>query len=222
MDVYRTEEEQIEQIKRFWRDYGRSIMFGLLACIAIVFGWRYWQNAKQTQALNASAAFEQLLSTAVNEPKTDLTTQANNIIQHYASTPYAALASLVLAKQEIEHKDYITAKKHLQWAMNNAKAAPVKQIARIRAARLSIAQNKPQLAIELLQKLTDATFSPYVANVRGDALLAMGKKDLARDAFQVALNSLPQQSNIRPLIQMKLDDLAPLSSIAGQTEQKHT
>ncbi|MBX9705440.1 MAG: tetratricopeptide repeat protein, partial [Gammaproteobacteria bacterium] len=126
--------------------------------------------------------------------------------QQFPSTPYASYAAFILADQAVSANDYAQAATQLQWVVDHAKANNISQLARVRLARVLLAQQQPQKALDTLDTTIDV-FPGLAATVRGDAYTALGNTVQARTAYQEAVNSLPQQSALWNLVNMKLNDL---------------
>jgi len=129
------------------------------------------------------------------------------IIGRYPTTTYAVLTSLTMAQQAVDRADLNGAAAQLQWAMEHSKLPELKQLARVRLARVLVAQGKPQQA---LQQLTNgmASFDAMVEEVKGDAYLALGKRADAYSAYSKALKGYAKVPEKQQLLRMKLDDLA--------------
>lgn len=207
MNVYASDQEQIQLIRDWWKKYGSSVILGLTIAIVGSFGWRYWQQHTTARAQQASALYEQMLAMQMTHQQPQFNLVANNLIKNYTSTPYATLAGLMQADNAISQQDLSIATQKLQWVSQHAKDNKLKQIATIRLARVLLAQNQPQQALQVLQKVHDKSFMSAVNIVKGDALVATGDKNAARIAYQNALDNLPENATIRPLVQMKLNDL---------------
>jgi predicted negative regulator of RcsB-dependent stress response len=115
---------------------------------------------------------------------------------------------MMLAREAILKKIYPEAITQLTWVMDHSKDQSIREIARIRLARLMIAQKKPDSAIELLKNLDDKVFIGLVDEVRGDAYVAQNNVTSARNAYQLALSEIPNAEVSRPILQMKFDNLA--------------
>lgn len=200
MDIYRSEEEQIEQLKKLWRQYGMPIIIGVVLALAFSYGWHYWQNKQEAYREQASTIYLQMLASADTRDE-----QAKLLIAHYSKTPYASIAAMQLAKQAVEKGDLQEAQARLNWVIKHSHDKALEQLAVLRSARIYIAQAKPQLALTLLAKHPYVVYAAYTAEVRGDALLALGKKQEARQSYAEALKLLPNLDNTRPLLQMKYD-----------------
>ena len=117
MDVYQTEEEQIEAIKKWWQENGKAIVFGVVVGLSTIFGWRSWQTHVAQQAEAASGLYQQLLISVRDDKSDEAKTAAQKIIKDYDDTTYAVLARLMLAKFAIADKELDTAEEHLRTAM---------------------------------------------------------------------------------------------------------
>jgi predicted negative regulator of RcsB-dependent stress response len=209
MNMY-SEAEQVELLKKWWQEYGTAIIVGIVIAIVVGFGWRHWQQRREQQLEHASMRYEQLLTNIVNGNSAAAETQANRLMYRYRHTPYAELAALQLARQEIYEGKPALAEQNLGWIMRRGDTPALRQVARLRDARLMLSQNRIDEAWALLQKIDDKAFMPAIDEVRGDVLLAQGKKAAARQAYADAINSkiLPGLAVMQPLLEMKLDDLA--------------
>ncbi len=208
MTDYLTEQEQIELLKNWVKQYSLVIIAGVLIAVASISGWRYWQQ-RQTKILNhASAVYDEMLTMRTQNDASSTLVQAKKLFSHYPQTTYGQMAAFMLARDSIIKKDYPEAEKHLSWVVDHSKIKAMRQIARLRLARVLLAQQKPQDAINKLQKVEDKNFTGLIEEVRGDAYLAMHETAKAREAYKLALSSLPNAEVVRPLLQMKYDNLA--------------
>lgn len=206
MDIYSTDDEQLERIKKWVKEYAPTVIISILIVVVATFGWRYWMQRVNNVRADASNTYEQLLSNAMNNGA-GIQEQAQNLIKKYSSTPYAKLAALLLAKEEIQSGDMAGAQKELNWVIQESDVDSIKQIARDRLARLLISENKADQAIEILKTVNDKAFLTAIDAIRGDAYVAIGNTEMARKSYQAALAILPAVDDNRPLLVMKLNDL---------------
>lgn len=207
MTAYLTEQEQIDLLKQWIKQYALSIITGILIAALAITGWRYWQQKQAKIESHASAVFDEMLTYRDRNNLTATTVQAQKLLRHYPKTVYGQMAALILAREAVRQKDYAGAEKHLQWVLDHAKVASLKQIARLRLARLMLIQGKAQQALSILHKVEDKTFNGLTNEIRGDAYLTLNQVDSARQSYRQALNELPNAEMIRPLLQMKYDNL---------------
>jgi predicted negative regulator of RcsB-dependent stress response len=209
---YLTEQEQIELLKQWIKQYSLVILAGLVLSLITITGWRYWQARQQRILTHASAVYDEMLTARAQNDAVATRTQANKLFSHYSNTAYGQMAAFMLARDAVVQKNYPEAEKQLQWVLDNSSTASFRQIARIRLARVYINEQKADAALELLGKVEDKSFSGMIEEVRGDAYVAKNAPAKARDAYQLALKELPNAEVIRPLLQMKYDNLAPSAS----------
>ena len=202
-----TEQEQIQQLKSWLKNYGPTILLGIIIALLLSTGWRYWQYHKTKVSLHASSIYDEMLTARAQNNSGETLNTAKKLLDHYASTPYASMASLMLARDAVLKKNYPEAIKQLEWVINHADNRALRQIARLREARILITQKNPQLALSLLGKINDKTFMGLIDEVKGDAYLAMNNKLAAQKSYGSALTELPNAEVTRPILQMKYDNL---------------
>lgn len=202
-----SDKDQIQVIKDWWKKYGATIVFSIIIVLGISFGWRYWHYYKNKQAEQASVLYEQMLSAKATQKTTDFKLFAENLKKDYRTTPYAALASLMLAKEAVSNNKFFDAQQNLQWVVNHSGSDSFKQIARIREARILLAQKQPQQALELLQHMDDKAFIPEISETRGDIYVAQGNNAKALQEYKKALSCVTENSVLRPVLEMKINQM---------------
>jgi len=210
------DDEQIENLKRFWQDYGTAIIVGASIALAVFAGWRYWQQSQlQTAALAANAyqasqdAYQKLATNPEDKAaNTDLQREGQKILQDFSKTPYAANAAFLLAKRAVELKDYKEAEKHLRFVLNQEKADEgLKSVASIRLAMVLSEKGDSKGALALLTADTNPAFTPSREELRGDLLKSTGDIAGAQKAYQAAMAALMERKEPRPLLEMKMADV---------------
>lgn len=208
MNTYLTEEQQIEQLKEWWKKNGNFAVGVLLLALALSLGLHFWFKHREVKLERGSAHYEQMLSALVNDDAATTMREANLLKDDYSHTPYAALASLIFARNDVYQEKYSDAENQLTWVMNHGNTNSLREIARLRLARIEVQLNKPQEALKVLDKINDSGYLPMIDEVRGDSYLALNETDKAREYYQKAVNLLPNYAVARPLLTMKLNDLA--------------
>ena len=209
MDVTRTEEEQIEALKKWWSDNGWSLVGGVVIGLGAIFGWRGWQNHQAQQAEAASDIYADLVVEMREHRFEPARKFAEQLIQDYDSTSYALFATLMLAKIETEAGNTEAAIKHLQTVMNETGEDALKQIARVRLARLLLDSGKPDEALALLEAGKPGKFSVAYQELKGDIYIRLGRKDDAHAAYQTALAAVKTNIKEGSLLQLKFDNSKP-------------
>lgn len=204
MESY-NEEEQVEAIKRFWKDNGTAIILGAVIGLGGLWGWRYYNQQQIATAEKASTSYENVVSQLAG--KDGGMKAAETFVKANPDNSYAMLAALQVAKKATDSKDYAEASKQLEWAAAHSTNPAITGIIKLRLARLQIAEKQPEQAITTLAKVDSSAYQAAVLEVKGDALAAQNKDDQARVAYQASMQKNPNN----PLLQMKLDNLAAAS-----------
>ncbi len=205
---YMTEQEQIELLKSWVKQYSIVILAGVLAAAIAIFGWRTWQDRQYRILSHASAIYDEMLTARAQNNAEATVVQSQKLFDHYPKTTYAQLAALMLARDAAYKKDYAKAITEVNWVIQHSDISSMRQIARLRLARIQLAQQQPAESIKTLDTVEDKSFNGLINEERGDAYYALKENKKAREAYQQALNDLPNADVIRPLLQMKFDNLA--------------
>jgi predicted negative regulator of RcsB-dependent stress response len=201
------EQEQIDTLKAWWKRHGNKVTVGIAlvaAVIAAAQGWRYYQATQRQQA----AVLYDVLETVANERDLKkIREAAGQIMEKYPSTGYAPRAALISAAANYESGDAKSAKAQLQWVVDHASEARLKDTARLRLAGILLDEKAFADALKLLDAKHDAAFDGMYADLRGDVLVAQNKPADAAKAYQEALQKLDPKAPYRNLVQMKRDAL---------------
>ncbi|PLY15620.1 MAG: hypothetical protein C0631_06685 [Sedimenticola sp.] len=209
VDVNLSEEEQVEALKKWWKENGKSLIGGVVLGLGLVFGWRAWVQHNQTVAEQASYQFEQLTNAVAAGANDSAVKMAEQLISEHADSSYAVFAALNIAKVKLEQGDNAGARIDLKWALEHSSEPSLKQIASLRLARVMLDAGDIDSASALVSQTAVAAYSGELAELRGDIALAQGDKEKARQAYEEALANLDGNTAI---LKMKLDDLAVASS----------
>lgn len=208
MAVYDLEEqEQLDEFKAWWKQYRNVVLLVVVAAVVTVSaiqGWRYYQNK---QAFEAGELYTQLQGAVDSGDLKKAQDIAGVLIDKYPRTGYARLAALTGAKAAFDSGDAPAAKTRLQWVVDNGKDAEMRDIARLRLAAVLLDEKNYDAALQLLAAQHGDTLSALYADLKADVLVAQGKPDEARAAYQRALDKSDAKSAYRALIQVKLDAL---------------
>ncbi|MBT8137489.1 MAG: tetratricopeptide repeat protein [Gammaproteobacteria bacterium] len=215
MDEYSSEKEQIEEIKKWWKDNGAFIVTGLIVGFGALGGWKYWQAYKEQRAATASAHYEELTIALGRGDTNGANELLGRLADEFAATPYAATGALAMAKYYAINDKPELAGEQLRGVIDNTKDEYLALVARTRLARLMLAQDQPDEALQLLAVSDPGSFTARFHEVRGDAYAALGRHDDARIEYLSALNQFEQGLVDREFIEMKLNDLGRTSAGAG-------
>ncbi|MBF0470509.1 MAG: tetratricopeptide repeat protein [Gammaproteobacteria bacterium] len=211
MEIYRSDEEQEEALRRWWEENGKMALLGLVLLLCAVVGWQQWDSYQQRQAEAASFHYSEM-ERLIEQDSAAALELGRTIIGNFSGSHYALLASLLMARAEVENGDLSAAETHLQWVLNQKEDAVFTHLATVRLARILLAQQRGDEALLLIDATTPPPpFQGLYEEVRGDIYLAKGERDPARLAFNRALQHLADEPGKKSHIQMKLDELAPVA-----------
>ena len=221
MDVYTTEDEQVEAIKKWWKENWLSLVGGVLIGIGILFGGKYWMDSKNFHAAAASMEYEAMMQMVAQNSIPEAETRAAGLLGQYADTPYAGFAALAMAKIKAEANDLVAAKSHLRWAIDNSGQDEIKQEALIRLSRVYLAENNFEDALAQLKQVKSDSRKIVIEELKGDIYVAKGETGNARTAYSLALAALDasadnSSSRLRNFLKMKLDDLGGIPTSQGE------
>ncbi|MEM5385348.1 tetratricopeptide repeat protein [Paraburkholderia phymatum] len=205
---YHDEQESIESLKAWWAQWGNATTWIVLVALVAAAGWNGWNYWQRHQAAEAAVLYDQVQQAAAGTDKAIITRVATDMEDKFGGTAYAQMTALTAAKALYAAGDEPGAKAQLQWAVDHAKDDEFKQIAKLRLASLLLDEKAYDAGLALLNEPQSAAFKGVVADRRGDLLAAEGKRDDARAAYKLALDSLSKNdASARQLIQFKLDAL---------------
>ncbi len=207
MEIYTSEEQQVEAIKRFWNEYGKAIVGGVVIGVAALSGWRYYQAEQRASAEALSSSYAQLVQQQGSEA--DWLAQAQGFINEQGTNNYAIFAALLAAKEAVSADNLAEAVKQLSWVQTHSKDANIKAIAQLRLARVQRQQGDYSAALTTLAQAVPESFAAQQAELKGDVLQASGELAAAKTAYQQALAQAGQNTQ---LLQIKLDELAHITA----------
>ncbi len=206
MEVYESEREQIDAIKKWWKENGKAVIIGAILGFGSLIGWQQWQANVQAARETASLEYDVMLVDLQNKNYLGVKDRGTRILSDFRNTPYAVLAAMSLAKVSAEAGDMASTKTYLQLVIDQDKQPQLKQAAQLRMARLLLAEGDASQALSVLKGIQVGGFGVVANELEGDIHVALGNRDQARAAFQRALNSIEPGMDAG-LLQMKLDDV---------------
>lgn len=223
MDTYRTEEEQVEAIKRWWQENGKFTVLGVVLALAAVFGWRGWNAHQLERAGEASLIYDNLLQTdqlLERAPSKRQTAQhlAVTLKDGFSGNSYAHYAALILAKYAVKDGDYAAAEDELRWVLSQQPEPAVKAQTELRLARLEYARGNYDAALAQLAPLLEGAAAVQALELRGDVLQKQGKAQQALQAYRQAsaVNEQQQSPLNSPLLAMKINSLSAIHADADK------
>lgn len=201
------EQEQLETLKAWWKDNGNFLLGALLVVVIAMGGWRGWQYYQNKQSAEAATLYAEFTRQLESNDAKRVNDAAAAVMSKYADTAYASRAALLAAQVNEFSKDMARAKTQLQWVIDHADEATLKDVARLRLAAILLDEKAYDDAMKLLNAAHPDSFNGLYADLKGDVLSAQGKTDEARTAYKLAYEKTDAKSMYRNLIQMKMDAL---------------
>lgn len=212
MEVYTTEEQQVEVIKEWWKENGTSVIAGTVIGLVGLFGWRYYNQYQQETMEAASSSYNQVLEQLAKGEAADLE-QAQQFVTANKGDAYGDMAALQLASAAVKAGKLDLAAEQLALVASSGDES-IRPFASLRLARVLNGQGKADEALAQLGKINNDAFKAQVAEVRGDILLGQGKLEEARDAYQAAADAGGLQGSQE--LKLKMDDLALPATTTGE------
>ena len=201
------EQEQLDQLKAFWKQYGNLITWALTIVLAGFAAWNGWNWWQREQAVKAAAMFDELQKAADAGDAAKTAGIFNDLKERFGGTSFAQQGGLLTARVQFDKGAPDAAAAALTWVADNAAETEYRSVARLRLAGLLADQKKYDEALKQLAGANAKEFEALVADRRGDILAAQGKKAEAREAYKLALEKLGDKSPLKPLVEIRLDGL---------------
>ena len=205
MAEYETEEQQVEALKDWWKQNGIAVIGGAVLGISALVGWRGWNWHQENQAIEASDVYTVVQEAVTKNDEAVLAKQVSILQEQYSSTPYASLAVLHHAKALVDKGNSSAAEENLRWVVNNSKQETVQNVARLRLARLLLADNKIEEAQSMVNAGMSEAYASLAKEIQGDIFVAKGEVEEAKKAYDEAM--LTANGGGIEYLQLKRSDL---------------
>ena len=207
MDQYLNEKEQWERLLAGLREQAPWMLAGVAVMLAAFGGWRYWQARTERKALEASALYGQALDAFTRNDLSGGIRIADDLVRKFGDTAYGEQVNLAAARVQVENQQLEPAAARLTQVMQTSRDHALTLVARLRLARVQLAEGKPDEAIKTLDAVDAGAFAARFAELRGDALLAKGDRDGALKQYRAARASGTDTVDAE-LLDLKINELA--------------
>jgi len=201
------EQEQLDQIKHFWAQYGNLITWVLIAVFGSVAAWNGWNYWQRNQSVKAAALYDEIEHAATERDTDKLARALTEMQDRFGSTTFAAQGALLAGKTLFEADKADAARAALSWVSEKATDDAYRAVARLRLAGLELETKAYEPALKTLQAPMPKAFEPLAADRRGDVLMAQGKTDDAKTQYEAAWRGLSTQVDYRKMVEIKLASL---------------
>ena len=202
------EQEQVAELKAWWKQHGNLIVGTVVAAALAFSAWQGWRWYQASQAAQAAGYYEAVAKAAqAGDPKA-LRDATGTLIESYPRTLYAAMGALVAARFHFDRNDLKSAKTQLEWVVERSPSDDFKDLARLRLASILIDEKAYDEALKVLDAKHGAAYESQFAALKGDALVAKNQRAEAKAAYQLAIEkSTNEQSQFRDSVRMRLESL---------------
>ena len=228
METYRTEEEQVEALKKWWDENGRSTIAAIVVAVAVGFGWQAYKSNDQQKREYASDLYQSMLqgiaqTGATAEQEEAVVDIAEQLKDDYSGSTYAQFAALHLASRAVGDNELAEAEAQLRWVLGKAaKGSDTAEVAQLRLARVLAAAGDADQALAILAQAGEGPYQASYAVAKGDILLMQGRELEAREAYanaRMLAGDAQGQVNL-PSLEQKMQSLMPVPArsieMAGQ------
>jgi predicted negative regulator of RcsB-dependent stress response len=213
------EQEQLDQIKHFWAQYGNLITWVLIAVFGSMAAWNGWNYWQRSQATKAAALYDEIERAAVASDADRMERALSDMKDKFGGTTFAAQGGLLAGKTLFDAGKTDGARAALSWVAESAPDDAYKAVARLRLVGLDIEAKAFDQALKTLEAPVPKSFEPLVADRRGDVFMAQGKTEEAKAHYQAAWRGLSDRAEYRRLVEVKLASLGvPVTSLADTAE----
>lgn len=200
--------EQSERVQKWLRENGLSIAVGIALGLVGIFGLQGWRKHQANSEAAAAGLYQQAQVALASGKPEQAVPFTEELMKDYAKSPYAMFAVSDRAKQQVKDKQLDKAIVSLQWAQTHAADPALKSLVELRLARVQLDKGDAQAVLTTLAAIPGGDYAGLVQELRGDALVKLGRTDEARQAYQAAMKALGEDAPLHAVVQMKIDDLA--------------
>src|ERR1700722_9396401 len=205
---YHEEQESLENLKAWWAKWGNSTTWIVLVVLVVAAGWNGWHFWQRRQAAEAAVLYDQVQQAVSSNDKALVTRVSADMEDKLGGTAYAQMTALAAAKTLYMAGDTAGAKAQLQWVVDHGKDDEYKEIAKLRLSLVLLDEKAYDAGLKILDDAPLDAFKGLLSDRRGDLLAAEGKREDARTAYKLHLDTLPTSgTSARQLVQFKLDAL---------------
>jgi len=202
------EQEQLAELKAWWKQYGNLVLLAIIAASLAVTGWGGWRWYQSSQATQASALYETLAKAVGAGDAKALRDAGGALTENYPRTLYASMGALAAARFHFDRNELKSAKAQLQWVVERSPSEEYREIARLRLGQVLLDEKAYDEALKLIEPKPLDAYAAQVAALRGDLLLAKNQRAEAKEAYRLALEKAGSQGGaFRDSVQLRLDAL---------------
>jgi len=211
------EQEQLDEIKHFWKQHGNLITWALVVVLGAFAAWNGYQYWQRSQAAQAAVMFEEIERAVQSGDTARIDRTLTDMKERFASTAYAQQAGLLTAKTYYDKNNIEAARTTLAWVAEKSNDPGYQAIAKLRLAGILLEQKSYDTALQQLAGTFPKAFEGLAADRRGDILMVQDKKAEAKAEYEKAWKVLDERAEYRRMVEIKLNALG-VDPSAGQAK----
>lgn len=223
VDEFLSEDEQAEQLRHWLRQNWIWLLAGVALTLGGYYGYQWWEARQSSRSLAAEQRLTTMLEALGQNQREEGLRIAGEITGEYAGTPYADQATLVLARLDVEAGDFSSAETRLTAVAGESDDPDLRLVARLRLARVQLAQGRHDVALATLDAAKQPAIEPRIEELRGDVQLARGDRAAALESYRKAQAAAGSGSGVSgaalldtELLGLKIDELAAATTTATE------
>ncbi len=201
------EQEQLDQLKHFWSQYGNLITWVLIAVFGSIAAWNGWNYWQRSQAVKAAALYDAIESAAASRDADKIGQALAEMQSSFGGTAFAAQGAFLASKTLFEAGKADAARSALAWVSEKSSDDAYQAVARLRLAALDMEAKAYDQALKTLEGKMPPAFEPLAADRRGDVYMSQGKVDEAKVQYEAAWRGFSDRADYRKLVEIKLASL---------------
>lgn len=201
------EQEQIDQLKHFWAQYGNLITWALIVVLGGFAAWNGWNWWQRSQSIKAAALYDEIERASSARDAEKIERALADMKDKFGGTSFAAQSAMLAAQSLFEAGKPDGAKAALTWVADSGSDDSYKALARLRLAGVHLQAQAYDEALKVLESPMPEAYAALAADRRGDVLMAQGKGEEAKAQYQTAWDSMSDRAEYRQLVQVKLASL---------------
>ncbi len=201
------EQEQLDELKHFWKQYGDLITWVLIAVLGAFAAWNGYQYWQRSQAAQASVMYDEVERAVQSGDSVKIDRSLADMKDRFGGTTYAQQAGLLAARAYYDKGNIDASRATLKWVAEKAADEGYQAIARLRLAGLLLEKKAYGEALQQVSGPFPPEFAALAADRRGDILVAQGKKSEARVEYEKAYKGMDERAEYRRLVEVKLNAL---------------
>ena len=216
------QQEQLDELKHFWKQYGDFITWGLIIVLGAFAAWNGYHYWQRSQAAQASVMYDEVERSVQSGDVAKIDRSLADMKDRFGGTTFAQQAGLLAARAYYDKGNIDASRAALTWVAEKSSDESYQAIARLRLAGLLLEKKAYDEALQQASGTFPKAFTALAADRRGDIFAAQGKKAEAKAEYEKAYKELDERAEYRRLVEVKLNALGvdPAAAIAAPEAKK--